>query len=91
MMPTPKKHLPKGYPLASDEESKRYKDIFERAFKIHETAHDFSSPLVKVKGAWVQYSPREGILSLVKGTTKLSKAHYCDCYERAYQELKHTL
>lgn len=95
MMPTPKTHLPKGYPLASPEESKRFEKIFERAFDIHETAHDFDSYLRTemkgFRGMVTTLGPRRGILSPVRGRTKVSKAQYCDCYEQAYQELKSTL
>jgi hypothetical protein len=89
MLKTPKKHLPKGYPLASTEESKRFEPIFERAFEIHKTAHDFDANVKKRDkfGNTNEFGPRDGILSPVLGRSKLSKAHYCDCYERAYQEL----
>jgi hypothetical protein len=78
---TPKSHLPKGYPLPSDEEHKRFSPVFTRAFEIHEEAHTFT----------VVPGPHRGILSPVKGRTKISRAQYCDCYERAYRELKKNL
>jgi hypothetical protein len=81
MLKTSKKHLPKGYPLANEEESKKFAPIFKRAFEIHRTAHSFNA----------DPGPREGVLSPIMGRTKLSKAHYCDCYELAYQELKGSL
>jgi hypothetical protein len=90
MLPTPKSHLPKGYPLPSDEESKKFEKVWERAFDIHASAHDFGSFLRKEnKRGWIDvFGPREGILSPVKHRTKLSQAQYCDCYEQAYQEFK---
>jgi hypothetical protein len=92
MLNTPKSHLPKGYPLPNADEQKKFDPVFKRAFEIHETAHSFKdNQIVKIKGAWEEYGTRTGILSPVKGRTKLSKAHYCDCYEQAYQELKDTL
>jgi hypothetical protein len=93
MLSTPKRHLPKGYPLPSDSDHKKYAPIFKRAFEIHETAHDFDAvkPVKMKAGYWEVFGPRTGILSPLKGRSKLSKAHYCDCYERAYQELKNTL
>jgi hypothetical protein len=78
MLSTPKKHLPIGYPLPSDEESRKFEPIFMLAFEIHKTAHDFK----------ILSKLRPEVLSPVRGSTKLSKSHYCDCYERAYQELK---
>ncbi len=81
MLSTPKSHLPKGYPLSLDAENKKFAPVFKRAFDIHETAHDFVA----------DPGPRKGILSPVKGRTKLSRSQYCDCYERAYQELKNIL
>jgi hypothetical protein len=90
MLVTPKEHLPQGYPLPTDAEHKKFEPIFVRAFEIHAQAHDFSSNVdVKdKKGTWQEFAPRKDILSPVRGRTKLSKAHHCDCYERAYQELK---
>lgn len=78
MLTTPKKHLPPSYPLPTKSDHALYEPIFTRAFEIHKTAHDFSSPKI---------GPRDGIISPVKGRTNLSRARYCDCYERAYQEL----
>jgi len=90
MLVTPKEHLPQGYPLPTDAEHNKFEPIFMRAFEIHATAHDFASNVfVKDKTKHPQeYAPRPGILSPIRGRTKLSKAHHCDCYERAYQELK---
>ena len=93
MIPTLKKHLPKGYPLPPPEEGEKFQPIFERAFEIHKASHDFSANKTQrsKEGYCEEFGPREGILSPVKGRTKLSKAHYCDCYERAYQEMKDSL
>jgi len=88
MMKTPPEHLPKGYPLASTAESQKYAPIFDRAFEIHATAHDFAALLASA--SWVAYQgyklpecPRSGVLGVTEDDPT-----YCDCYERAYQEFQ---
>lgn len=85
MLSTPKNHLPKNYPLPTAEEDKKFEPIFTRAFEIHKDAHPFGSYVLTNNNQ--ELGPRTGILSPVKGRTKISRARYCDCYERAYQEL----
>lgn len=83
MLPTPQEHLPRGYPLPTPEENKRYERIFARAFDIHARAHDFSAvnTWLDEHGITHHDGPRTGILSMDS-----DGPNYCDCYERAYRE-----
>lgn len=84
MLPTPTNHLPRYYPHGvswapewSAAERKKYAPVWERAFQIHEGAHDFSENEFSV---W--------LLNPVEESPPMSKTPYCDCYERAYRELE---
>jgi hypothetical protein len=85
MLKTPREHLPEGFPLPSEEESRKFERIWHRAFEIHAAAHDFDAVRSwrNKDGVTEHDGPREGILDAIEGGP-----HYCDCYERAYREFK---
>lgn len=75
MLPTPKEHLPKGYPATPTlAESDKYMPVWERAFAFH-------------KGECRNPDSRAGILGPVWPDIIDGVSRYCDCYERAYQEV----
>lgn len=72
MLGTPREILGEGYPLPTDEARAQTTLVWGRAFKLHREAHDFT------KGP-----QREGIIDPYHENDR-----YCDCYIRAYLELK---
>lgn len=75
MLPTPKAHLPKGYPLPDADDGERHQPVFSLAFKIHEVA-------------CLNPTRHLDIISPIRGRSKTSHASYCDCYEKAYRIMK---
>lgn len=65
-------HLPRGYPLTSGPPS--YQACWHRAFEIHN--RDCRNPL-----------SRAGIINPVQSAEEPDET-YCDCYERAWCELR---
>lgn len=82
ILPTPKQCLPKGYPLPSAKESRKFAPIWKRAFELHVNRHIFNSYGTSDYGPWVK-----DILDPV-GESKNNR--YCDCYIRAWLEIMAT-
>ena len=89
MLDTPREHLPKNYPLPPDEESEKFAAIWDRAFEIHRKSHDFSEKHVVEGNKRVYKFSRDSMLP-VEGSKGGWNA-YCDCYERAYQEIMYAV
>ena len=69
MIKTPKVLLGEGYPLPTDKARLETAPIWELAFEIHKTAHDFT---------------REKILSESTISPIFESPSYCECYLKAW-------
>ena len=76
MLPTPKECLGPGYPLQDDKEREEYRPIWKRAFEIHKEAHVGDA------------RHNVGNILPIRASESITGTPYCDCYIRAWLEVK---